>query len=163
MTRQEFLDSATTIDELAELCVEYDIEIDGENIISWGDLDGNICEDIIDETRRSTWDDIRDALDEIDNSARWYIREDCLEYRALGDGDFDEILEEAIFYCEVNGIFEDDDEEETEEVMEEVARLHQLSHDRFRFSSGIGYDDTAGSEEDGSWVGSVDAKVMSLM
>lgn len=161
MTRREFLDSATTIGELAELCVEYGIEIDGENIISCGDLDGNICDDIIDETRRSTWDDIRDALNEIDDSASWYIRGDCLEYRALGDEDFDEILEEAIFYCESNGIFEDD--EETEEVMEEVARLHQLSHDRFRFSSGIGYDDTTDPEEDGSWVGSADVKVMSLM
>lgn len=161
MTRREFLDSATTIDELAELCVEYDIEIDGENIISWGDLDGNICDDIISETRRSTWDDIRDALNEIDDSASWYIRGDCLEYRALRDEDFDEILEEAIFYCESNGIFEDDDEEEIED-MDETAH-HQDGDNRFLFASGIGYDDTTEPEEDGSWVGSADVKVMSLM
>lgn len=161
MTRREFLDSATTIDELAELCIEHDIEIDGSNIISWENLDGNICDDIISETRRSTWNDIRDALDEIDDSASWYIRGDCLEYRALGDGDFDEILEEAIYYCESNGIFEDDDEEEIEDI-DETAH-HQDDDNRFLFASGIGYDDTTGSEEDGSWVDSADVKVMSLM
>lgn len=161
MTKQEFLDSATTIDELAELCVEYDIEIGGASIIAYGGLDNNICDDIIDETRRSTWDTIRDALNEIEDSAIWYLRQGSLEYRPLGDGDFDEILNDAVYYCEANGMFEDEQEIEVE--LNEEARRLQSSRDRFLFSSGIGYDDTTESEEDGSWVDLADAKAMSLM
>ncbi len=156
MTKQEFIDRAVTMYELMNLCIDFDIDVGG-TIVEASDLDEMICDDIVAETSYSSWDVIREHLNEIDDSAGWYVRRSSLEYNPIYETDFDEMLSDAIYFCELNGIFED------EGVEVQVQANNYFNGYNEREMSGVGYNDVVELPEDSEWMRDGQSSIMTLV
>ena len=156
MTKQEFIDRAVTMYELMSLCIDFDIDVGG-TIVEASDLDEMICDDIVAETSYSSWDVIREHLNEIDDSAGWYVRRSSLEYNPIYETDFDEMLSDAIYFCELNGIFED------EGVEVQVQANNYFNGYNEREMSGVGYNDVVELPEDSEWMRDGQSSIMTLV
>lgn len=114
MTRQEFIDTVTSWQQLIDFCYEYDCDI-CEDIVASGDLRDCIADDFENFARDYSWVDIRDWLNRIDDNAWFYRRDGSFEYEPV-DNDFGQYKSDVVDWCDADAsVFDDeydDDEEE---------------------------------------------------
>lgn len=121
MTRTEFDENITTWSELIDFCNDNSIYI-CEDVIDAEERDSQINSDLADFVRREDWTTVWETLDDIPTGYSHYRRDGEFEYTALDDyGDFDDYKDEVGDYCDRNGLWdpeEDEEEYEDEEILE---------------------------------------------
>lgn len=124
MTREEFIEEITNLDELYDFCYGEDIESLMEDYLNEADDE---VSDWIEEcisNRDGGWMDLRDTLnklfDDYEGVGWYYVGEGELE--ACDDYRFEQIKQKVLEYCDERRIFrnEDEDEDEEPEEIEEV-------------------------------------------
>lgn len=113
MTRQDFIDGITTWAELLDFCDNEDCDI-CYDIVSNEAMCEEIDEDLVEEARRRSWQDVRDLLNDIDTDYDYYRRDGSLEYIPMEDNDFDTYKDDVIEWMDNNGYWEGNDEDEDE-------------------------------------------------
>lgn len=110
MTREEF-EGIEYFDDLMAFCSNYDCDIYNE-IYDDACYHDFIDEDIRDMVRCSSWEQIRDYLDELPYGYDYYRRTDD-GWEGINEySDFDEIKNEVRDWAEEEEIFDEEDEEE---------------------------------------------------
>lgn len=112
MTRQEFIDNCTYWNELLDICDEYGCRI-CDDLLDGDTRDDRIDEDISEALNNNYWYQIRESLNSIPSGYDYYIRIGELEYRGLDDDDFERYKEDFGDWGDRNGIWDEDEEEET--------------------------------------------------
>lgn len=118
MRREDFWESMRNMDDLMDFARENDLSC-SYDVVMGCDLDSAICDDLRagDVTRHLTWNEIRDALSDIDGDCEYYLRGGgWLEYNELTYEDFANAIVDEM---DVNDLWEEDEEEEEEEEEEE--------------------------------------------
>ena len=111
MTRREFIDNVCDFDDLMRFCYDEDCDI-MEDVTA--DLKGALDEEIKEAVDHWYWYDIRDRLNDIPEGYTWYHRNGLLDWEDIDDS-FDEWKADVMEWASDNDVFEEDDEEETEE------------------------------------------------
>ena len=151
MTRQEFIDSVTTWNELLEFCNDYGCDV-CEDIIDDEEYDDYIEEDV--SARDCNWSDLRDYLNDVpSNNYYYYLRNGWLDYQGLNDGsDFREYKDRVLEGMDDWDDWDDDDEEEEEIEPDEEYDVTDFDVESFVTACQSHlqkiYDDAARKEED---------------
>lgn len=114
MRREEFLDSMNYMDDLFDFARDNDLQC-YYDVVCGSDLDDSICDDLRngDVTHHLTWEQIRDALSDIDSGCDYYTRGDgWLEYNELCYEDFAEAIMDEM---DANDLWDEDEPEEEED------------------------------------------------
>lgn len=125
MTREEFLENVTTFGELKDFCYDQDCDL-LEDVYDEEGRDDYIDEDLVELARDSSWEEMRDYLDNIPTGYEWYRNYDGWE--GLDDYDFDQYKRDVLEWMDDNGFWEEEEEDEEEEYggndvfAEELAR-----------------------------------------
>lgn len=136
MTRQEFEDNISNLDELYDFCSEHDIYefFDDRYIRDEDGLQEYISDYFINELFSNySWQEIRDYLNDLNdiyNSYYWYCVEDFCPTGVSSNGRvYEEIKDEVFDYAINHGLFDDEDDEEVEvdRTVYEVNR--RIGHD----------------------------------
>ena len=124
MTRQEFIDDVTTFYELYSFCSDEEIYGVLDNYFDGGDLDEEVEYDL-GENRDISWRDLSDYLSDIDTGCDFYERCGSFEYYGYGNcGDtFEELKQEVLDIADERGLFEKEEEDETDEPQMELEEL----------------------------------------
>lgn len=137
MTREEFIEEITNLDELYDFCYGEDIESLMEDYLN---EENSEASDWIEESisnREGGWMDLRESLNELYDQyegATWYYVGNG-ELEACDDGCFESIKQEVLEYCDERRIFrngdedEDEEPEEIEEVIEESVTYIEIPVD----------------------------------
>lgn len=112
MTREEWINENTTLDDLIYWCRENGYGDYFEDYINEDLLDECVNEDICNYDCH--WTDLRDALNDIDTSYTWYRCHGTLSYEGVSDWDFEDIRDSVEDMLDGDDYFdeESDDEEE---------------------------------------------------
>lgn len=116
MTRQEFVDEVCSWSDLIDFCSDNRLDFI-DDIYDETGRDDYINENLVDWARESTWDELYSILERIPTGYEYY-RYDYGDWEGLDDSDFDDLKQEVEEYCDRNGYFDDEEEEEPEETEE---------------------------------------------
>jgi hypothetical protein len=130
MTRREFLNDVTTVDDLISFLSDEDNLFLATERNDWLDTDSFdecVLEDIRDFYTDETWHSIGERLCSTPdwNSDAWYVRNGCFDYDMVEDGDdhYQELYDDTLEYFDDNGLWDDDPDEEDDEEEEVEAAL----------------------------------------
>lgn len=117
MTRSEFNEEVCDFSSLFYFCCEYLHADFVQDYFHEGDLQDQIRDDIDDTLRYEDWETIRDSLYGIETGYSWYLRNGCLNYEPVRDEDneFDYLIGDVIERLELDGFFEDEEEDAEED------------------------------------------------
>lgn len=128
MTRREFLNDVTTVDDLISFLSDKDSLFLATERNDWLDTDSFdecVLEDVKDDYTEEVWYRIGERLQELPEWERgsWYIRHDPFEYTRVEDGDdhYQELYDDTLEYFDDNGLWDDDPDEEDDEEEETEA------------------------------------------
>ena len=121
MTKDEFYDEVTDLDELVSFCERYNCYYIVEDLRRSDDFDSWIWDQLEDLRSRWYWYDLRGALNEIEEpSGDYFIPGDELEYSEPGRSDLDEYMDRVIEWGDENGFWDEEDDDDDEDwVFEE--------------------------------------------
>lgn len=113
MTREDFLDQCRDwdVDDYARFAIDNELSL-MEDLVSSGELDDVVCEDLRDATHNINWTSIRYKLDDIEDGYSWYSHNDELDFSPLDeDWFYSAILSEM----DDNELWEEDEEDEDDD------------------------------------------------
>ena len=114
MTKDEFYDQMVDLDDLYRFSEDASCPITEE----WtDDLKNKLDDDFPDAVARWYWYDIRERLNAIEGGGTWYRKLDTLEYQCIDD-EFEYWRDEIADWCENEGVFDEPEEDEEEELEE---------------------------------------------
>lgn len=122
MTRREFLNDVTTVDDLISLLSDEDCLFLATERNDWLDADNFdecIMEDIRELYTEEVWHRIGERLCSTPdwNRDAWYVRNGCFDYDMVEDDDdhYHELYDNTLEYFDDNGLWDDDPDEEDDE------------------------------------------------
>lgn len=111
MTRQEFLDTVYSWNELLDFC--YDENYDLEGLYDEDAKDDYFDNEMMEMARNeSNWRDLLDRLQDIPCGYEWYVIDDYYGFRGADDDDFEAYKDEVLEWGDHEGIWEDEDDAE---------------------------------------------------
>lgn len=124
MTRQEFLENVTTFGELKDFCYDQDCDL-LEDVYDEDSMNEDINEHLVDWAYNDTWQELYSRLEDIPTGYDWYRNDDYDGWIGLDDSDFDQYKQDVLDWMDVNGYWEDDEDDEgdgDDVFAEELAR-----------------------------------------
>lgn len=116
MTREEFLNDVTSIEELYYFCQENECSV-MEDIIPAYELGDYMDEKIKDLVRYESWQTVRDFLNEIDDGYDWY--DVYNDFVGVSEDDFYDWQGKVLEYMDDNEYWDEPDGEEPDEEFHE--------------------------------------------
>lgn len=142
MRRSEFWDEMSDSDDLYDFASSMGLSI-ADELISSANFDDRVCSDINEATRHLMWNEIRDRLNDIDDSSYYYVEGDgWLEYIPMS---FEEIADRVMEEMDNEELW---DEEEDEEGEEEDECVEEDEEDLEEETCGFRLDEFADSIRD---------------
>lgn len=126
MTRSEFMETVTTWQELIDFCCDNGLSI-CDNIYSDGSRDDYINECIMDWAREDTWQELRDALSNLDEGYDYWIQDDYGDWIGTDDGDnhFEDYFNETVEYMDRNEEWDPEEDEDEPDLQDEPDQEEQ--------------------------------------
>lgn len=123
MRREDFVNEMTSWGEVTDFCVEAGLDDLIDDIYSSYNMARSMDEDIPEYLQHNDWDELKDALNNIDEGYDYYRRYGFMEWTGLDDySDLDDFVQEVKEYIDDNcpDLWDsDEDVDEDEEVNSE--------------------------------------------
>lgn len=115
MTRAEFIDNIEDFYDLKEFCEENGMDDILDDIYSIESVD-DLFNCRLREGHWTDWRDARSDLADFEDGYDWYREDGYGNLEPLRDGDFDDIKDEVLECGDREGVWDEEEDEEDEEV-----------------------------------------------
>lgn len=144
MTRDEFINEIETVGELKDFCYDNDCD-ECDDVFSEEDMNDCVDDDLYEYVRHNDWRDTLSFLENIPtySDTGYYYRDDYGDFCSLDYDDFDDYKDRVLEWCDNNDIWDEPDEDNTEDVVEieEEPDVPEEDEDDFMLDEGCSLDE----------------------